>query len=385
MESRHIYLDHAASSPMDKEVLDKMVPYLTQHFGNPSSTHAHGRALRTVIEQSRRSIATTLGVSPSEIFFTSGGTEADNTAIRGAVAQGVKHIITSPIEHHAVTHTVECLEKDGTITATYLEVDELGHISLEALEADLAKSPSTLVALMHGNNEIGTLYDLKAIGEICQKYDALFLSDTVQTMGKVEMNLAELPVHFATAAAHKFNGPKGVGFLYMQKGSQMAPLLCGGSQERNMRAGTENVAAIVGMAYAFEKSIGHLKEKKAHLTRLRTYMKERLSSEFPNVVFNGDQRDEFSLPNLLNVGFPSSDDLMLLFQLDIAGISASGGSACNSGAVAGSHVLASLGHSSDITKNSVRFSFGSENTIEEIDYVLNTLKSILKLPVNVGS
>ncbi|MEM9932076.1 MAG: cysteine desulfurase family protein [Bacteroidota bacterium] len=385
MVSKHIYLDHAASSPMDKEVLEKMIPFLSSQFGNPSSTHAHGRALRTAIETSRRTVSKLLGVSPSEIFFTSGGTEADNTAIRGAVNQGVKHIITSPIEHHAVTHTVECLEKEGLISATYLSVDMHGHVSLEALEEELAQSPPSLVALMHGNNEIGTLYDLKAIGEICQKYDALFLSDTVQTIGKVPMNLSEIPVHFATASAHKFNGPKGVGFLYSQKGSSISPLLCGGSQERNMRAGTENVAAIVGMAFAFEKSIGHMEEKRAHLGRLRSYMKESLLSQFPSVVFNGDQREASSLPTLLNVGFPSTDDLMLLFQLDIAGISASGGSACNSGAVAGSHVLASIGCAPEVTKNSVRFSFGSENTIEEIDYVLNTLKSILKLPENVGS
>lgn len=376
-----VYLDNAASSPMDTEVFDVMKPYFCELVGNPSSIHGHGRKLRTAVENARKSIAQNIGAVPSEIFFTSGGTEADNAIILGAVAQyGLTHIISTTIEHHAVTHTVELLVKQGKVKATYLKVDSEGNISLEDLENVLTNSPRTLVSLMHANNEIGTMIDLVAIGEICKKYDALFHSDTVQTMGNVAFDLHNTNVHYITGAAHKFYGPKGIGFMYVKNGANIPAYIHGGSQERNMRAGTENVAGIVGMGFALNKCCANLVEKEEKLWTLKSYMREQLAANIPNVSFNGAQERGKALSGVLNVVFPCGEDSMLIFNLDIKGISASGGSACTSGSNIGSHVLQGIGLEPNKAVNSVRFSFSVHNTKEEIDYVVATLKEIVNVP-----
>lgn len=377
----NIYLDNAASAPMDREVLDVMLPYFCDTTGNPSSIHLNGRVLRTAIEKSRKIIATLIGAVPAEICFTGGGTEADNTILYGVVEKyGITHIISTTIEHHAVTHTIEDLEKKGKVKATWLSVDNKGNINLAELEEVLAKSPRSLVSLMHANNEIGTMIDLVAVGEVCKKYDALFHSDTVQTMGHFKFDLYNTNVHYITGAAHKFYGPKGVGFMYVKSGFPIPAMIHGGSQERNMRAGTENVAGIVGMAYALEKCYNTLAEKTEKLLSLKNYMKEQLALHIPNVHFNGEISPEKSIPTVLNVAFDcGEEDAMLIFYLDIKGISASGGSACTSGSDIGSHVLAALGLPPSLGRNAVRFSFGVQNTKEEIDFTIQQLKEILKV------
>ena len=379
-----IYLDNAASTPLDPEVFEYMKPFFVDFPGNPSSTHAFGRDQRSAIEQARRLIAKLIKAKPYEIYFTSGGTEADNLAIMGSVQQGVKHIITTAIEHHAVTHPVEHLEAAGEVTVTWLKVNRQGDIDLRELEQALEQHPNALVCLMHGNNEIGTVYDLVAIGELCRQYGARFHSDTVQTMGNFELDLSALPVDFITASAHKFNGPKGVGFLFVRKGVKLTPLIQGGSQEQNLRAGTENMPSIVGMAKALEKAYGHLEAKQSHLWELKNYLKEALKNAFPGVEFNGRQEPESALPGVLNVSFPHQEDLMLLFNLDLAGVAASAGSACNSGALLGSHVLRELGASQGSILNTIRFSFGMQNTKEEIDRAVEALRAILSDKVPLG-
>jgi cysteine desulfurase len=378
-----VYLDNAASTPMDPEVFAHMQPYFCEFFGNPSSTHAHGRQLRNFIEQARRGIATQLNAHPSEIYFTSGGTEADNMAIWGAVAANdLTHVISSPIEHHAVTHAIERLEAEGKAKAIWLSVDEKGHISQDELRAALQAHPKSLVSLMHGNNEIGTLHDLEAIGKICREYGALFHSDTVQTMGHFHYDLAELPVDMLSASAHKFYGPKGSGFLYLRKGVRIPALIEGGGQERNLRAGTENLPGIMGMAFALNKCQENLTSKTSHLWALKRHMKAGLETILPGIGFNGETEEGLSLPTVLNAALPCGEnDCMLLFSLDLHGISASGGSACNSGANMGSHVLRGIGASPNALMNSIRFSFGPQNSLEELDYVLTKLREVVPQPV----
>lgn len=379
----NIYLDNAASTPLDPEVFAHMTPYFCEQIGNPSSTHAHGRNLRNLIEQARRTIAGHIGANPGEIYFTSGGTEADNMAIVGAVqAYPITHIISTVIEHHAVTHTIEHLEAAGKIKAIWLPLDQKGNIDLEDLRAALQEAPKALVSLMHANNEIGTLHDIHAIGELCKEHDALFHSDTVQTMGTLAYDVSSLNVDFLAASAHKFYGPKGVGFLYIRKGIKIPSLILGGSQERNMRPGTENLPGILGMAYAFDKCYKNLQHKNEHLWSLKTYMKEQLERHLPGVSFNGETEAGKSNPTVLNVAMPCNEaDCMLLFNLDIHGISVSGGSACNSGANLGSHVLRGIGASRNALMNSIRFSFGMPNTKEEIDITIGKLQEIVKQPV----
>jgi len=379
--STHIYLDNAASTPLDKAVYEAMIPYLYEYVGNPSSTHTHGRTLRTAIEQARRTIATLLGAAPSEIVFTSGGTEADNLALKGAIATNdISHVITSPVEHHAVTHTLEALEGQGKIKIHWLSVNNQGHIDLEELASLLEDYPQSLVSLMHGNNEIGTLHDIEAIAELCKSHSALLHSDTVQTLGNLTYDLSALPVDFMAASAHKFYGPKGIGFLYVRKGHTFSPLINGGGQERNLRAGTENVAAIVGMAKAFEKCYVEMASKTHHLQSLKDHMITQLQQNISGIAFNGDISHDHSLPTILNVAFPGDEGSMLTFHLDIAGISASGGSACNSGATMGSHVLTALGYNPRRVANSVRFSFGMQNQISEINYTIQKVKEIIQIP-----
>jgi cysteine desulfurase len=375
-----VYLDNAATTALDKEVLDEMLPYMMEHFGNPSSTHGYGRKTRSAIEVARKSVAKSLNVSPSEIFFTSGGTEADNQAIRCSVNDlGIKHAITSKIEHHAVLHTLEALAEKGKIKLSFVNLTPNGHIDLKHLDRLLSENERSLVSLMHANNEIGNLLPLKEVGEICEKHNAIFHSDTVQTMGHYHMDLQKVKVHFITCAAHKFHGPKGVGFLYVNGTIKINPLIYGGSQERNMRGGTENLYGIIGLAKALEIANRDLDEHQKHIISLKNYMVASLKEAIPGVEFNGACQEN-CLYTVLNVRFPHTENAeMLLFNLDIAGIAASGGSACTSGSNQGSHVLRGIG--SDVTCPSVRFSFSKYNTKEEIDYTVSKLKELFTVKV----
>ncbi|MCW3085365.1 MAG: cysteine desulfurase family protein [Bacteroidetes bacterium] len=370
-----VYLDNAATTALDKEVLDAMIPYMTEHFGNPSSTHGFGRTTRAAIEGARKSVAKSLNVSPSEIFFTSGGTEADNQAIRSSVHDlGIKHAITTKIEHHAVLHTLEALAEQGVIKLSFVNLTPNGHVDLKHLDQLLSENERTLVSLMHANNEIGNLLPMKDVGEICAKYNAIFHSDTVQTMGHYAMDLQKINIHFITCAAHKFHGPKGVGFLYVNGNIKINPLIYGGSQERNMRGGTENLYGIIGLAKALEIANRDLEEHQKYITGLKKYMVEQLKEAIPGVDFNGSCLEN-CLYTVLSVRFPQTENAeMLLFNLDIAGIAASGGSACTSGSDQGSHVLRGIGV--DVTRPSVRFSFCKYTTKEEIDFTVSKLKQL---------
>jgi cysteine desulfurase len=378
-----VYLDNAATTPLSKEVLDAMLPYMTEHFGNPSSIHGFGRKTRAAIEGARKTVAKILNVSPAEIFFTSGGTEADNQAIRCSIHDlGIKHAITSKIEHHAVLHTLEALEHEGIIKLSFVNLMPDGHIDLNHLDQLLKENERTFVSLMHANNEIGNLLPLKEVGEICEKYNAVFHSDTVQTMGHYEMDLQKVNVHFITCAAHKFHGPKGVGFLYVSNKVKINPLIYGGSQERNMRGGTENLYGIIGLAKALEVASHDMAAHQKQITDLKLYMIEQLKNNIPGVEFNGSCTDN-CLYTVLNVRFPHTENAeMLLFNLDIAGIAASGGSACTSGSNQGSHVLRGIG--ADVTRPSVRFSFSKYTTKEEIDYTISKLKELFAVKVMAG-
>lgn len=377
-----VYLDNAATTRLDPDVLESMLPLMTGQFGNPSSIHSHGRVVRTAIEKARKTVASLLNTSPAEIFFTSGGTEADNTAIRCSIdAYGLTHAITSRLEHHAVLHTLEHLANEGAVRVSYVDTDEKGHINLTHLE-DLLRQAGTrsLVSLMHGNNEIGTILNLNRAGDLCRAYDAIFHADTVQTMGHFRHDLQQLPVDFIVGAGHKFHGPKGVGFLYVNAEQvKIPPFILGGSQERNRRGGTENVYGIVGLAKALEIAYRDMDVHRQHITALKKRMIERLREKMPEVRFNGDSADvENSLYTVLNVSLPASDiSDMLLFSLDIARISASGGSACTSGSEVGSHVLAAL-PGIDPNRGYVRFSFGKYNTAAEIDYAVDTLVGLYR-------
>jgi cysteine desulfurase len=332
--------------------------------------------VRTLVEKARKTIANLLNATPAEIFFTSGGTEADNMAIRcGITDHGIRHAITSRIEHHAVLHTLQAMQKNGLIELSYVNVDDKGAVDLEHLEQLLARPEKSFVSLMHANNEIGTLVDLRRIGELCRSAGALFHSDTVQTMAHYPHDLRDLHVHFITGAAHKFHGPKGVGFLYVNHTVKINPLIYGGSQERNMRGGTENVYGIVGLAKAMEIAYSEMTDHQRHISEVKAYMKSRLEDQIPGVRINGESEPDRSLYTVLNVSFPAMEMAdMLLFNLDISGISASGGSACSSGTDIGSHVLEAIG--SDPQRPAVRFSFSKYNTFEEVDATVEKLKSL---------
>ncbi len=376
-----IYLDNAATTPIDPDVVKAMIPVLQNQFGNPSSIHAYGREVRSAIEQARKSVARFLNVSPAEIFFTSGGTEANNTAIFCSVRDlGVKHVISSTIEHHAVLHTLQELEKEGKIKLSLIKLDDRGRIDLADLESLLKSDQKTMVSLMHANNEIGNLIPLKQVSELCTKYNAVFHSDTVQTMGHYSLDLQEIPVHFITCAAHKFHGPKGIGFLYINHTIKIHPFIHGGAQERNMRGGTENVYGIVGLAKALEIASENMSEHRDYIQGLKNYMIGKLKENIPGIEFNGDPEGE-SLYTVLNAAFPPSENSeMLLFNLDINGIACSGGSACSSGSDTGSHVLRAV--YGDVDRPSVRFSFSKYNTKEEIDVVVEKLKELYAVKVS---
>jgi len=373
---KRVYFDNAATTPLHPAVIAEMTQAMQEHYGNPSSIHAEGRTVRSLIEKARRSVADRINASIGEVFFTSGGTEANNMAIKCAVRDlGVQRIITSAIEHHCVLHSVERMEAEG-IQVDWVPVDQLGRIELAALEGLLQdSSKKTLVSLMHANNEIGTMIDLKEVGELCREYGAFFHSDTVQTIGHFPMNVQDCPVHFLSGSAHKFHGPKGVGFIYINGDNQLKPYLDGGAQERNMRAGTENVYGILGMAKALELACDNMDAHRQHMEQLRQRMIAQLQAAIPGVEFNGDYQGN-ALYTVLNVSFPPSPKTeMLLLSLDIAGVSASGGSACSSGADAGSHVIQAL--KADPDRRMVRFSFSAFNTLEEVDWVVHQIKSIL--------
>ena len=373
-----VYLDNAATTPMAPEVIAAMVDVYQENFGNASSAHYFGRNSKALLENSRRSIARWLNCQSSELIFTSGGTEADNMALYAAVEKlGVKRIITTHIEHHAVGHTAASLYvKFGTII-TNLSVDEKGNIDLNELSDLLADTTPTLVSLMHANNEISTMIPLKEIGLICRKHGAYFHSDTVQTMGHYSFDLNELGIDFITCAAHKFHGPKGVGFLYVNKATKVAPFIYGGAQERGLRGGTENIAGIVGLSKAFDLAYENLAAHQAHVQGLKSYMIEQLTATIPGVSFHGETANDKSLYTVLNVCFPPTEKAsMVLFTLDLKGIAVSGGSACSSGASTGSHVLSGI--KADMTRPNVRFSFSHYTTKEEIDYTLAQVKIVFQ-------
>ena len=372
-----IYFDNAATTALDPTVLETMMPYLTEKFGNPSSIYSYGRETRMAIETARKSVAKILNAHPAEIFFTSGGTESSNTAIQASIRDlGCKHIITSPIEHHAVSHTAQHLDNMDVVKVSYVKLLPNGHIDLENLENLLAASEEkTLVTLMHANNEIGNILDINAVGELCKLYNAIFHSDTVQTVGHFPFDLRNTPVHFITGAAHKFHGPKGVGILYINENVRIKPFVHGGAQERNMRAGTENIYGIVGFAKALELATENYEADSAHIGTLKYYMHEQLKKNIKGVGFNGDVLGD-SLYTVLSVSFPKTEKSeMILFNLDINNICASGGSACTSGAEQGSHVIRAINNNPN--QVTVRFSFSKHNTKEEVDAVVEKLKTLV--------
>lgn len=378
----NVYLDNAATTPLDKEVLDAMMPWLTEHFGNPSSSHAFGRKTKTIIEQSRRSIAKFLNCTPGEIYFTSGGTEADNLAMHVALNDlGCTHIITSAIEHSAVIKTAQKIAEGGRVKLSLVHLDENGSVDMEHLEVLLATHEKSFVSLMHANNEIGNVLPLQEVGELCKKYNAVFHSDTVQTMGHYPFDLHELNIQFLNASAHKFHGPKGVGFIYINRSVKANPDITGGGQERGLRGGTENLYGIVGLAKALEICYRDLNEHHKYVSDLKQYMAKSLENSVPGVVFNGNSRDIQSLYTVLNVTLPENANAdMMLFLLDIEGIACSGGSACSSGATKGSHVLDAIG-ALRAGSASIRFSFSRMTTREEIDFAISKVKEHAKISV----
>ena len=370
-----IYLDNAATTALDAEVLQAMLPYMQTHFGNPSSIYSYGRETRLAIENARKTVARLLGARTGEIFFTSGGTESNNTAIAASIRDlQCKHIITSPIEHHAVLHTVEYYAHSHPVTTSFVALTETGEVDYTDLENQLAaQKEKVLVTLMHANNEIGTLLAIKKVGELCQKYGAVFHSDCVQTVGHYPLDLSKVFIHFISAAGHKFHGPKGTGILYVNEQVNIKPFIIGGGQERNMRAGTENVYGIVGFAKALEIAMRDYEKDSEYIRGLKTYMKDELEKQIPGVSFNCTPS---SLYTVLSACFPKNEKSeFLLMNLDINNICASGGSACSSGADAGSHVMKALNKTDKwIT---VRFSFSKYNTKEEIGRVVQKLKQLI--------
>lgn len=374
---KRIYFDNAATTAIDPAVFEEMKPYLTEKFGNPSSVHSYGRETRLAVENARKTVAAAIHAHPSEIIFTSCGTESTNTAINAVVDDlGCKHIISSPIEHHATLHTVQHLAATGKVKLSNVRLKENGIIDYDDLERLLRESSEKcLVTLMHGNNEIGNLTDIKRVSELCEKYDAIFHSDTVQTLGHFPIDVSQLNIHFINGTSHKFHGPKGVGILYVKRGIRIHPFLQGGAQERDMRGGTENIYGIVGFAKALQIAVDNMEADRRYIRGIRDYMKSRLQTEIKGVCFNGDVYGN-NLYTVLSVGFPRSVKTeMLLFNLDIHHICVSGGSACSAGAPEGSHVIAAI---PDVKEQvTIRFSFSKYNTKEEVDVVMETLKKLL--------
>jgi cysteine desulfurase len=379
----NIYLDNAATTQIREEVIMKMQDALSNYYGNPSSSHGHGRTAKTAVESARKSIAKQLNAQASEIIFTSGGTEADNMILRGAVRDlGVRTIITSKIEHHAVLHTSEDLVREFGINIKYIDLDENGNPKLAHLEQLLQEDDSKkLVSLMHVNNEIGNLLPIDEVSVLCKENEALFHSDTVQSICHFEWDVQKTPIDFMAAAAHKFHGPKGVGFAFIRKNSGLKPLISGGSQERGLRAGTESVHNIVGLEEAFKLAYTNLEAEEEYVRGLKKYFIGNIKESIPNISFNGHSGNlDKSTYTLVNIGLPISKEraLMLLFHLDIKGIACSKGSACQSGSDAGSHVLNEVLSEEDIKKPSLRFSFSKYNTKKELDYAIGVLKEFME-------
>lgn len=372
-----VYFDNAATTPVDPKVVETMMPYLTEVYGNPSSTHAHGRIAKSALEKGRKRLANLINASPSEVFFTSGGTEADNTALCCTIrSKNIKHAITSPLEHHAVLHTLENEEKQGNIKLSFVKVHADGNIDLDHLKELMENNPGSLVSLMHANNEIGNLNPIDAIAQLAKENSCYFHTDTVQTMGHYTHDVHKTGMDFMVGSAHKFHGPKGVGFLYVNKDLKISPFIQGGAQERNMRGGTENIAGIIGMIKALEMAYEDIERHQAHVQGLKSRMMKKLKENIPEIAFNGNPEDEKnSLYTVLNICLPESEDNdMLLFNLDLAGISCSAGSACSSGSNIGSHVLTAIG--ANPKRGAVRFSFSKFNTAEEVDYAVEKLAEI---------
>lgn len=378
---KQVYFDSAATTQMREEVILKMTESMRASYGNASSTHSFGRTSKSFIENARKTVAKLLNVSSAEIIFTSGGTEADNLALRSAVRDiGVTEIITSRIEHHAVLHTINQLEQEYGIMVKYVELNEKGNVDYQHLETLLHVNKKQLVSLMHVNNEIGNILDVKKVGELCKTNNALFHTDAVQSVGHYKMDLQEINIDFMAVSAHKFHGPKGVGFAYIKKHSGLKPLIFGGEQERGYRAGTEAVHNIVGLEEALKLSYFHLVEEQAYITSLKAYFIKSIIQAFPKAKFNGNCLDmENSTYTLINVclPIPTEKALILLFQLDLKGIACSKGSACQSGSSKGSHVLSQILSHEDLLKPSLRFSFCKYNTKEEVDYVIEVLKEFV--------
>ena len=379
---QNVYLDNAATTQVRPSVITKMQEALSMNYGNPSSTHSYGRKAKTMVEQARKTIAKRLNAAPSEIIFTSGGTEADNMVLRCAVRDaGVKTLITTKIEHHAVLHTAEALAEEYNVALRFVELDSHGNPDLGHLEALLIEDDSKkLVSLMHINNEIGNVLDIKSVAALCKEHNALFHSDTVQSVGHFPMDVSEVPVDFFAAAAHKFHGPKGVGFAFIRKNTGIKPLIIGGSQERGYRAGTEAFHNIVGLEAAFEAAYENLSEEQKQVLELKKYFITELKKAIPEAAFNGWSGDvEHSTYTLVNVRIPvnAQKGLMLLFHLDMKGIACSKGSACQSGSAMGSHVLNEILDETEMAKPSLRFSFSMFNTKEELDYTIGVLKEFV--------
>ena len=375
---KQVYLDNAATTPIHPEVIEKMTQVMQEVYGNPSSSHQFGRKAKTVVEEARKYIARQMNVSAGEVIFTSGGSEADNLILYNAVTNlGVRRIITSRIEHHAVLHTIIALAQRHQVAVDYVALDSRGSIDYDHLEQLLAEdSGKTLVSLMHINNELGNLLDLRQVTVLCVKYHAYFHSDTVQTIGHYELDLQQTPVDFITCSAHKFHGPKGVGFAIVKKGIPLKPILIGGEQERGHRAGTENVHNIAGLHKALEIAYGNLEADRAYISDLKAYFIKGLSSIVPGIEFNGLSEDPAASSYIiLNVRFPKSLS-MFLFNLDLKGVAASGGSACQSGSDKGSHVLNAILPDAEAKKTSVRFSFSKFLGKEDLDYALDVIKSL---------
>jgi cysteine desulfurase len=377
-----VYFDNAATTKIRDEVIGAMAKVMSNNYGNASSTHSFGRSSKSLIEYSRKAIAKHFNVSAGEIVFTSGGTEADNLVLQSAVRDlKVTHVISSKIEHHAVLHTLDYLKKKHGISVSFIDLDEMGQVDYSQLERLLKSDQKTLVSLMHINNEIGNLLDLKRVAVLCKANHALFHSDTVQSVGHYELDLKEIPLDFLVASAHKFHGPKGVGFAFIRKGSGLKASIFGGEQERGYRAGTESIHNIVGL----EKALGHsyelLSEERDYVKALKLYFIESIKNAIPNIIFNGlSENMTQSAYNLVNICLPVAPEksAMLLFQLDLKNIACSKGSACQSGSAQTSHVLAEILNDDDLQKPSIRFSFSIYNTKEEVDYVVSVLKDLIK-------
>lgn len=379
---RKVYFDNAATTQMRDDVIASIAQVMQTEYGNPSSTHAYGRSAKSLLETCRKEVAKLFHASAGEIIFTSGGTEADNFILVSCVRDlGVQRIITSKIEHHAVLHTIEWLEQNYNVEVVYVNLDSCGMVDYDHLTALLEDSTrKTLVSLMHVNNEIGNVLDIQKVADLCEEHHALFHSDTVQSVGHFELDFQKTPVDFATAAAHKFHGPKGTGFAFIRKNTGLQSLIMGGAQERGLRAGTECLYGIAGMTEALKLAYRHLEEEKTHITEIKDYFKEQLKSNFPGVKFNGNCGDnEHSTYTLLNVclPIPAEKAMLLLFQLDLKGIACSKGSACQSGSEGGSHVLNAILAEEDLKKPSIRFSFSAFNKLDEVDYVIEVLKEFM--------